>query len=431
MKKTINASLILLGITSLFACTKVHDKYADEKINEEIPTAAATDRFFYTINPEPQNFLLGTQQISIGLAAGISNPLADLKAKTLELGSNIFKMNLGRSADSLYKITKYSSDTTTKKFISNHPEFTSILNESKFKYIFFWAHGRTVSEWKDGVTLLDSARFYNEMYDFTKWLLVNYGSGKEFFIGNWEGDWLLTGQQNASIDATSAQVTNYKTWMRIRSKAVEAARNAWGAGKSSKVYFYIEVNQVDKGRVQNKLCVTKDILPHVKTDFVSYSSYECLLGSTPSASYSTLKSSIALRTDYIKTKQALNKFANYGMSTSTNRVFIGEYGYQRTTWTQADIDLQTRRQRMVMKASIDLGFPFALHWQLYNNEYTSEGISQNMGLYNEEGTKWNIFYTMNAYLKGMNDFFVEKKNAGITPTTADVKARALTYFSDL
>jgi hypothetical protein len=423
MQSTIKLSLILFFMASLFACAKMEDKSETTSANDAANTEVETR---YTVAVQPMNYVLGTQQISVGNAInGIkgtgSTVLDHLRIKTKELGSNIFKMALTHDSNIKYGFTKSSSATATKAYFLSNPDFKEITDVDQFKYIFFWTSSHTGAEWKDGITSSESTLYYNEMYYFASYLLTTYSNKqKHFFIGNWEGDWLMQGTENPELYPSDTDVANFKQWMQIRSAAVKKARED-NSSSYSKVYFYIEVNKVQRS-IDGVLSVTKDVLPHVGVDYVSYSAYEALDANSYTAVYDKLNTKIA----HIKSKLTTIT-PSYGMfGDINNRVFIGEYGYQRTDPSQDAVNLQTLQHKRVMKAAFHLNLPFALHWQLYNNEYAG-AVSKNMGLFNENRDKMQIWTTFNDFYYNMSNWVKAYKDANgqRLPSTTQFKTEAL------
>jgi hypothetical protein len=59
---------------------------------------------------------------------------------------------------------------------------------------------------------------------------------------------------------------------------------------------------------------------------------------------------------------------------------------------------------------MELNIPFALHWQMYNNEYDKKGNSKQMSLINEEGEKRPLYFLHQNYYREMNYFLAAYKN---------------------
>ena len=81
-------------------------------------------------------------------------------------------------------------------------------------------------------------------------------------------------------------------WLQIRQRAIADAKNK-SKSVNVNVYYYIEVNLALKG-LDGGTCISRDILPNVDVDFVSYSSYEA-----------------SKRKDYKTNKEILTKALNF------------------------------------------------------------------------------------------------------------------------
>ena len=89
------------------------------------------------------------------------------------------------------------------------------------------------------------------------------------------------------------------------------------------------------------------------------------------------------------------------------RVYLGEYGYHANSKKPKTFQKQFDETKEIMQIALELDIPFALHWQMYNNEYDKNGNSKQMSLINEQGEKRPLYYLhqnfykkMNAYLEG-------------------------------
>jgi hypothetical protein len=76
--------------------------------------------------------------------------------------------------------------------------------------------------------------------------------------------------------------------------------------------------------------------------------------------------------------------------------------------------------------------PFALHWQLYNNEYTEDGKSKNMSLINEKGEKRPLYYLHQNYYKQLNEYLKNYKlQNDVYPSQENFKIEALKVLDDV
>ena len=224
-------AILLLSVTTvLFSCKKKEITAENKVVLKEL-----------FVEREPYNFILGTHAISGSYKLTASNSLIEQAQKVREMGSNILKITLGNGVKNIYGIKETVPSKTTLELFSNNPEY-KIACEMDFKYIFFWVHTLTNVNWRNNITLANEKILYNEMYNFATYILNKYNNtGKTFLIGNWEGDWLLNGNYDATATPSAAASNNMTKWFQIRQKAIDDTKAA-SASKNDFMYHYIEVN---------------------------------------------------------------------------------------------------------------------------------------------------------------------------------------------
>jgi hypothetical protein len=212
-----------------------------------------------------------------------------------------------------------------------------------------------------------------ELYDLGKYLLKTYsGSGKSFYLGNWEGDWLLT-RMDANATPSAEEVQRMVDWATARQQAVDDARRDT-AHTNVSLYYYVEVNRAWDA-MDGKVRVANKVLPRVNPDYVSYSSYDSQGGD--------VESDYAEALDYLATQLPAKS------SIPGKRVFIGEYGMPLMgNSAQAQADLA----RHVMRGGLRWGCPFVLYWEMYNNEVTPDGRQRGFWLIDDHGVKQPVYY---------------------------------------
>jgi hypothetical protein len=225
------------------------------------------------------------------------------------------------------------------------------------------------------------------------------GTGKMFFIGNWEGDWLLHKGYDRYSTPPKSDVKNMTKWFQIRQRAIDDAKKNTPHHDVS-MYHYVEVNLVLKG-MEGETCIAKSVLPKVDVDFVSYSSYEAIKNKNYAGKKQALEEIFAFIEKRLKSKEGLP---------FERRVFLGEYGYHANRYKPETFQKQFDETKEIMQISLELNIPFALHWQMYNNEYDKKGNSKQMSLINEEGEKRPLYYLHQSFYKEMNDFLAAYKN---------------------
>jgi hypothetical protein len=362
----------------------------------------------------PYNFVLGTNSIGGNYQFSNDSKLLEQAKHIRGMGSNILKISLGPNSPRSYGLTLDTKPTTTLALFKASPEYKKVF-DMDFKYIFAWVHTLAGIEWKKGITAEQEKVLYDEMYEFVTYILKEYhNSGKTFLIGNWEGDWLLHTNNNRNADPPQEHVDNMTKWLQIRQRAIDDARNA-SKSKNVFLYYYVEVNLVLKG-MQGKTCIASRILPNLNVDLVSYSSYEAIKNRTYVQKKGTLDSVFTYLEKQLKPK------ANLPFS---RRVFIGEYGYHANINRPESFKKQYDETVDIMKISMELNLPFALHWQMYNNEYEN-GVSKEMSLINERGEKTPLYELHQKFYKEMNSYLMAyKAKTKAYPLETEFKKKAL------
>lgn len=364
---------------------------------------------------EDYNFVLGTNSLGSKYQFTDDTKLVEQAMQTRALGSNILKISISDRKLDEYGYKKNDADNMME-VLNLIPDYEKVM-KMDFKYFFFWVHTATGIRWKQGISKREEKKLYKEMYDFTEYLLTEYsGTGKTFFIGNWEGDWLLHPQMNKKSIPTKGAVDNMTKWLNIRQQAINDAKEKVDHDNVN-VHYYVEVNLVNKG-LEGEVCLTSHVLPNVNPDFVSYSSYE----SSKKVDYETNKKWLERAVDYIEEQLQPKEGLPF-----KRRVLIGEYGGHAFKDKPQTFLRQFNNVKDIMQITLEMDLPFALHWQLYNNEYRkSDGASKNMSLINENGEKMPVFFLHQNYYKEMNAFLKNyKEEHGTYPAYEVFKKEAL------
>jgi len=169
--------------------------------------------------------------------------------------------------------------------------------------------------------------------------------------------------------------------------------------------------------IEGNTCITRDILPKVDVDLVSYSSYE----SSKKQDYKTNKEYLTKTLDFIESQLKPKEGLPF-----TRRVFIGEYGGHAFDDKPETNLKQFDNVKDIMQIALEDDLPFNLYWQLYNNEYSEDGASKNMSLINEKGQKRPMYYFHQNYYKEVNDYLKTYKASNHKyPGHGEFKAEAL------
>lgn len=371
------------------------------------------------------DYVLGTQAIGGRTRFGNGNPLLEQAGAIRAIGSNILKISLSRRAARHYG-TEASADKahTVLQYVKGSPVMQQAL-DMNFKYYQLWVHSFTPSNWRNGVSPEEAHAYYKEMYNLAAWLLTRYsGTGKVFLLGNWEGDWMLNGRHEPDIKPPTRAIKGMIDWLNIRQKAIDDAKAAV-PHKDVQLYQYVEVNLV-KRALKGKPSVAYSVLPKTNVDMVSYSSYEAIKGSHR-PNLAAIKQPLTTIVHYLEGQ--LHPKAGLPFE---RRVFIGEFGYHANAAKPMTVKQQFLKSRYVMQAAIRLHLPFALIWQLNNNEYALNGTSKEMSLVDESGHRRALYFLLQTYLHDMKGFVADTcRQTGHVPTRAAFTTKALEVLPTL
>ncbi|GAA4282203.1 hypothetical protein [Gaetbulibacter aestuarii] len=369
---------------------------------------------------ENYDFVLGTQGIGGKYKFSHESALVEQAKHIRAMGSNILKISLGKNALDSYGLGKKTVHNTLDLFNAS-PDFKQVF-DMDFKYIFAWVHTCTDVNWKKGISPMEEKILYDEMYDFASYLLKSYNdSGKTFLIGNWEGDWLLHNGNGRESTPDSKIIRNMTKWFQIRQRAIDDAKKNVPHVNVS-IYYYIELNLVLKG-MKGEKCIAESVLPKVPVDLVSYSSYEAIKNRSKAEVYETLDSVFNYLESKLEPKPGLP---------FSRRVYIGEYGYQANAKKPETFEKQYNKTKDLMEIALKLNLPFALHWEMYNNEYDNKGNSKQMSLINEEGEKRPLYYLHKNYYEKMNDYLKSYKSENNQyPAQEEFNKKALSVLEEL
>jgi len=362
------------------------------------------------------NYVLGTQTIGIRYHFTEKTGLVETAQRIREMGSNLLKISMGRRySGSAYSLPKRDDVKSLVGLARNEPSFRTVL-DMPFAYYHIWAECFSSGRWGDGLSEQERKREYEELYALAAYLLERYkGTGKTFFLGHWEGDWLLLRSFDRKRDPSGQAVKGMIEWLNVRQKAIDdAKRDAKGSGVH--LYHYTEVNLVRKG-MTGGTCLVNNVLPHTNVDYVSYSSYDT---TNPHAGDTGKALRAAL--DYIEAKLP-PKAGIRG-----KRIFIGEYGFplEKSRTPQ----MQDRYARDVCRAALEWGCPFVLYWQMYCNE-NAKGTHRGFWLIDDKNRKQPFYHTMSSYFTRTKRFVAEfKKQHGRLPNDDEFRRKAVEFLKE-
>jgi hypothetical protein len=360
-------------------------------------------------DPEVQkyNYSIGTQTIGPSYGFTSEDRLVESAKAILDMGSNILKISLATSS---YNITGRPNYNSLTSLVRDDPSFSKVF-EMPFTYYFLWA--RSHANWADGYSVAERTDDSTQIADMTKYLLTKFNnSGKQFFVGHWEGDWYLLPNYDATYVPTDSRLKGMIQWYRCRQNAVDEALRVT-PHSNVEVFTYCEVNRVVDAMNGLKRVVNK-VLPFTNVDYVSYSSYDAQ--SLSQAEYNNVL-------NYIEANLPSRPLIK------GKRVFIGEMG-------RASYDLSSSRaqhesvNREYIRKGLSWGAPFVLYWEFYNNEVPN-GIQRGFWLIDDKNEKWPLYTTyQNFYSKAKNWVASQKKVLNRLPTREEYSSWAYSTLAN-
>lgn len=222
-----------------------------------------------------------------------------------------------------------------------------------------------------------------EFYDACVFLRDQYaGTGKEFILSNWEGDWQLLNGMTRFFPVPYLRVRTYRDWHRRRLRAMRKAIADTSGDVTLR--YALEANRV---RDLYSLRLIPDVLPFIPFDpsdcLVSLSHYEAIEGWTEG-----INTTSALQADIVTKMTAIfnrvREFAPVGTP-----IIIGEYAWPALAPYFAPIGFDMiALHGTVYDTALALGCEGINYWQLCDNEeYPPPGSGQPLGfnIYNRNG----------------------------------------------
>ena len=358
------------------------------------------------------NMIVGTQAIGGPYQFTDDAYLLEVAREIERMGSNFIKFSLSPRAYTKrpYKLDEVTGIESMVDLLEKHPVYQEVMGMD-FKFYHMWANPFVQTRWKDGVSESEEAILYKDFYDLATYLLTEYkGSGKQFYLGHWEGDWLLQGAMDPNVDATPERIRGFAQYLNIRQRAIDDARRKLPDNGVS-VYHYTEVNQVWKGIDGERPTLTNAVLPLVDVDFVSYSCYDVIQGDH-------MRDKLHRALDHIESQ--LKPRPNI----QGKRVFVGEYAIKAASVNYDPVE-HDRRNREVTRAILEWGCPFALYWQFYCNEPRGESY-EGFWLVDDQQTQTMLYATFKNYYANLSAFADERRRrTGKNPTDQQMREFAI------
>lgn len=380
------------------------------------------------------NYVIGTQTVGSKYKFTDKSMLVETALEIKNMGSNLLKFSMHpRYSTENYGLPHNDEITSLTKLATLEPSMKEVL-DMDFKFYHIWTYGFSqytpeLQGSKDDTAQIKfingypeeyEKALYDEIYEFTSYLLKTYnGTGKKFYLGNWEGDWHLRSDYDRTKPANPKTIAGMIQWAKIRQKAIDDAKKEV-AHNDVEVYHYIEVNLVKKALDEpDTKVVANSIVNVVNPDYVSYSSYDA---TNPYKTEEKMKKNLQKALDYLQSQLGPKEGLPEG-----KRIWIGEYGSPSIHHTD---EMQNLRSIWTIKAALEWGTPFILYWEMYNNEINEKGEQVGYWLIDDKGKKQPIWYTHNEFYKE-SKIFVEKyiKANKKSPSFEVFKEKALKFKS--
>lgn len=359
---------------------------------------------------DQHNYVLGVQTISPSYRLTTLDSLTETARGIRDLGCTNIKLKLGSDYPKTYPgVAPVDDVRSLSDLITRVPAMRGVF-DMPFRNYVLWMYPFSGGPWDHGLSVADAQAEYREVYSFARLLLTRYnGTGKRFYLGHWEGDWLLHAGYDPNREPAPDTVRGMIQWLNNRQKAVDDAKQAV-PHHDVDVFVYTEVNLVQKA-MQGGTTVTNSVLPKTNVDYVSYSCYDSQQGDGE-----VLRACLRKALDYIESRVPPKA------GVPGKRVFIGEFGFPSASVGPAK---QAAQSVQVLRASLEWGCPFAFYWEFYNNE-VKDGRQLGFWLIDDKGAKQPVYDAFAAYLK-QSRAYVDKvaRDTGKVPSDDTFRRYAL------
>jgi hypothetical protein len=351
IKLTVMAVFVFIFVFSSVAPNKV---IAAQPLADKIGVAHANGNYYFSGKPY---LIEGAQQIR-------------------DMGSRVIKVFLRPEH------YRYNSNWP------NSPELADVLKTSYFQELFnmdfgtfvLQAHWNTIDHagWLDGLDDRERAEIEENYYDAASYLLSQYGkTGKRFILEHWEAELYLewTTQkhlQNPTPQALSIAYGGFLDYLAARHAGVEKARRDFPSS-SAKVFSAVEVVHISTPSTFHLV----DYMNRVKSDYVSYSMYEC-------------GANIPLYQENIKILED---------SIGGRPWYIGEMMLPEKHF--ANTDTHSKSMLAMINAVLQSGAEFLILWEIYDNEPAgsqSMATDEGFGLIRRDGTATALYSELRKML---------------------------------
>lgn len=357
------------------------------------------------------NLILGTQAIGGPYQFSDRPYLLEVAHEIAAMGSNLIKFNAVFEG-APYNMAREEGIASLSDLFEKYSVYRELMT-MPFTYYHIWTYPAVETKWQDGFDEAEEKALHDELRDFAAYLLAKYnGTGKQFYLGHWEGDWYLSGATDPKVDPTPERIAAFTRYLQTRQRAVDDARRET-PHENVAVFNYVEVNQVVKGLDGTRPTVTNTVLEKVNPDFVSYSCYDVLAEPDRAAALHRALDEIASK---LSPKDGIEG----------KRVFVGEFAV-KASLTGFDGEKHAAANREFLRAIVEWGCPFALYWQFYCNEPNPDHALGHEGywLVDAQNEKTPLYGFFRDYYRELREFIERETAGGKSPDADAIRAEAL------
>ncbi len=323
---------------------------------------------------------------------GAADLLSAARRRTTAMGGTLFRLYLGARFDYRHPLLSPQrfegelSGPATPAAILDIERYGAVLEDPAFKTVVLTAYSAIdYGAGPDDVNLLrpwsdrEDRAVREQIGALCRLLFERYGElDKTVVIANHEADEKLMEILNHTPDPDLA-IGNLAAWSAARFEAIAQARLEFPQAKLRILHaFEISAVNLNIGFVRDRYVKTTragwnalhDVLPHIRTDLVSYSAYE-----STNSPYQTLDINQPPEETATRLTRDLNliREAAKGRISETGKEFfgdefvmIGELGLPRERYEGLSTGGLLPRWLRAVRAGVDWGCPFVVLWQVFD-----------------------------------------------------------------
>lgn len=323
---------------------------------------------------------LGSTHVGPNYTFSSHNVLNEGAKRLQKLDSRVIKVWFHRCDQKYPQHSDWPNEFDDMVHRAEHPYFRELFDRP-FKTFILSAYREQPGDFgnhyfRTGISDSEYNAEIEAFYDITRYLLETYdGTGKEFILQHWQGDWAIIGSYDRSEQPTQTAIDGMIRWLNARQEGVANARRE--VESDATVLHAAEVNIVLRAMNDGEPRVVNEVLPETNVDLVSHNSYaEMFRGFVPPNPNNKPSESTHSPPEQVELmKQALDyvnentpepsKYVRESLVDPSKNVFLGEYGFPEVTKGTKSQTLQSRRMTEV---ALNWGAPWVVYWQLYDNE---------------------------------------------------------------